>query len=112
MKNTSSAYNEKIHKVIKFAAGLVSSQGITHQGVQKEGNSHRQHGNQQTVFQRIHACDGCGNYGAGCVSESASDILYKKSEYAAGDRTYSMDVLPQEYPVLGTGDYRSNHNFP
>ena len=24
---------------------------------------------------------------------------------AAGDRTYSMDVLPQEYPVLGTGDY-------
>ncbi len=27
---------------------------------------------------------------------------------AAGDRTYSMDVLPQEYPVLGTGDYRSS----
>lgn len=24
------------------------------------------------------------------------------------DRTYSMDVLPQEYPVLGAGDYRSS----
>lgn len=24
------------------------------------------------------------------------------------DRTYSMDVLPQEYPVLGYGDYRSS----
>lgn len=24
------------------------------------------------------------------------------------DRTYSMDVLPQEYPVMGTGDYRSS----
>lgn len=23
------------------------------------------------------------------------------------DRTYSLDVLPQEFPVLGTGDYRS-----
>lgn len=23
-----------------------------------------------------------------------------------GDRTYSLDVLPQEFPVLGTGDYR------
>lgn len=26
---------------------------------------------------------------------------------AANDRTYSLDVLPQEYPTLGTGDYRS-----
>ena len=24
------------------------------------------------------------------------------------DRTYSMDVLPQEYPALGTGDYRNS----
>ena len=23
-----------------------------------------------------------------------------------GDRTYSLDALPQEYPTLGTGDYR------
>lgn len=27
---------------------------------------------------------------------------------AKEDRTYSMDVLPQEYPVMGTGDYRSS----
>ncbi len=26
---------------------------------------------------------------------------------AGGDRTYSLDVLPQEYPTFGTGDYRS-----
>ena len=26
---------------------------------------------------------------------------------AGGDRTYSLDVLPQEYPSFGTGDYRS-----
>lgn len=26
---------------------------------------------------------------------------------AAGDRTYSLDVLPQEFPTLGTGDYRN-----
>lgn len=24
------------------------------------------------------------------------------------DRTYSLDVLPQEYPVMGTGDYRNS----
>ena len=24
------------------------------------------------------------------------------------NRTYSMDVLPQEYPTLGTGDYRNS----
>lgn len=23
------------------------------------------------------------------------------------DRTYSLDALPQEYPSLGTGDYRN-----
>ncbi len=27
---------------------------------------------------------------------------------AGEDRTYSMDVLPQEYPGMGTGDYRSS----
>ena len=26
---------------------------------------------------------------------------------AGGDRTYSMDSLPQEYPTQGTGDYRN-----
>ncbi len=27
---------------------------------------------------------------------------------AGSDRTYSMDVLPQEYPCMGTGDYRTS----
>lgn len=27
---------------------------------------------------------------------------------AGTDRTYSMDALPQEYPTMGTGDYRSS----
>lgn len=27
---------------------------------------------------------------------------------AGSDRTYSMDILPQEYPVMGTGDYRNS----
>ena len=27
---------------------------------------------------------------------------------AGSDRTYSLDVLPQEYPAMGTGDYRSS----
>ena len=27
---------------------------------------------------------------------------------AGGDRAYSLDVLPQEYPALGTGDYRNS----
>ena len=27
---------------------------------------------------------------------------------AGTDRTYSMDALPQEYPAMGTGDYRNS----
>ena len=29
---------------------------------------------------------------------------------AGNDRTYSLDTLPQEYPTLGTGDFRRNSN--
>lgn len=37
------------------------------------------------------------------------DRGFSGSPYEAGnDRTYSMDALPQEYPVMGTGDYRSS----
>lgn len=36
------------------------------------------------------------------------DRGFSGNPYDAGaDRTYSMDVLPQEFPVLGTGDYRN-----
>ncbi len=37
-----------------------------------------------------------------------ADRGFSGNPYDAGsDRTYSMDALPQEYPVRGTGDYRS-----
>lgn len=37
------------------------------------------------------------------------DRGFSGNPYEAGsDRTYSLDVLPQEYPVMGTGDYRSS----
>lgn len=37
-----------------------------------------------------------------------ADRGFSGNPYAAGnDRTYSLDVLPQEYPTLGTGDFRN-----
>ncbi|NBH81946.1 alpha-galactosidase [bacterium C-53] len=37
------------------------------------------------------------------------DRGFSGNPYDAGeDRTYSLDVLPQEYPGIGTGDYRSS----
>lgn len=37
-----------------------------------------------------------------------TDRGFSGNLYEAGtDRTYSLDVLPQEYPAFGTGDYRS-----
>lgn len=37
------------------------------------------------------------------------DRGFSGNPYDAGeDRTYSLDVLPQEFPVLGTGDFRNN----
>ena len=51
----------------------------------------------------------------GARSEGSMDYLltyadrgFSGSPYAAGDeRRYSLDALPQEFPVLGSGDYRS-----
>lgn len=37
-----------------------------------------------------------------------ADRGFSGNPYVSGsDRTYSLDTLPQEYPTLGTGDYRS-----
>ncbi len=37
-----------------------------------------------------------------------SDHGFSGNPYVAGeDRTYSLDALPQEFPTLGTGDYRN-----
>ena len=37
-----------------------------------------------------------------------ADRGFSGNPYDAGeDRTYSLDALPQEFPCMGTGDYRS-----
>ena len=37
-----------------------------------------------------------------------SDRGFSGNPYEAGkDKTYSLDTLPQEYPTLGTGDFRN-----
>ena len=47
--------------------------------------------------------DGCMDY-----LLTRYDRGFSGNPYDAGsDRTYSMDVQPQEFPTLGTGDYRS-----
>lgn len=47
--------------------------------------------------------EGCMDYLLCCA-----DRGFSGNPYDAGlDRTYSMDVLPQELPTYGTGDYRS-----
>ena len=47
---------------------------------------------------------------SGCMDHLLTyyDRGFSGNPYDAGrDRTYSMDVLPQEFPCQGTGDYRS-----
>lgn len=56
-------------------------------------------------------------YGKKLTSHSGADLCYLLTFYDRGfsgnpyeagrDRTYSLDVLPQEYPCYGNGDYRS-----
>ena len=52
-------------------------------------------------------------YGARCEGETDylltyADRGFSGNPYAAGDdRSYSYDTLPQEYPVWGSGDFRS-----
>lgn len=47
--------------------------------------------------------DGSMEYLLNCADRGFSGNPYE----AGGDRTYSLDALPQEYPTQGTGDYRS-----
>ena len=52
-------------------------------------------------------------YGARTAGSAEYLLTYSDRGFAANpfdaglDRTYSLDVLPQEYPVSGTGDMRS-----
>lgn len=51
-----------------------------------------------------------GRKAAGCMDYLLTfyDRGFSGNPYDAGnDRTYSMDVLPQEFPCFGTGDFRS-----
>lgn len=52
-------------------------------------------------------------YGAGITGSMDYMLTYADRGFsgnpdaAGNDRTYSLDILPQEYPTLGTGDYRN-----
>ena len=53
-------------------------------------------------------------YGAKIGCGDAADLIHKEDHgfcpcpnEAGNDRTFSLDFLPQEYPSLGTGDYRT-----
>lgn len=56
----------------------------------------------------LHLYYGARNDGSMDYLLTYADRGFSGNPYAAGnDRTYSLDTLPQEYPTLGTGDYRN-----
>lgn len=56
----------------------------------------------------LHLYYGAKNNGSMEYVLTYADRGFSGNPYAAGaDRTYSLDVLPQEFPTLGTGDYRN-----
>lgn len=56
----------------------------------------------------LHLYYGAKNNGSMEYVLTYADRGFSGNPYAAGeDRTYSLDALPQEYPCLGTGDYRN-----
>lgn len=56
----------------------------------------------------LHLYYGSVNYGLMDYALVYADRGFSGNPYVAGaDRTYSLDTLPQEYPTLGTGDYRN-----
>ena len=56
----------------------------------------------------LHLYYGAKNNGFMDYMLTYADRGFSGNPYAAGnDRTYSLDTLPQEYPTLGTGDYRN-----
>lgn len=56
----------------------------------------------------LHLYYGAKNDGLMDYMLTYADRGFSGNPYAAGnDRTYSLDTLPQEYPTLGTGDYRN-----
>ena len=56
----------------------------------------------------LHLYYGAKNSGFMDYMLTYADRGFSGNPYVAGnDRTYSLDTLPQEYPTLGTGDYRN-----
>lgn len=56
----------------------------------------------------LHLYYGARNTGSMDYILAYADRGFSGNPYVAGnDRTYSLDILPQEYPTLGTGDYRN-----
>lgn len=56
----------------------------------------------------LHLYYGAKNNGSMEYVLTYADRGFSGNPYAAGaDRTYSLDALPQEFPTLGTGDYRN-----
>lgn len=56
----------------------------------------------------LHLYYGAANHGLMDYTLVYADRGFSGNPYEAGnDRTYSLDTLPQEYPTLGTGDYRN-----
>lgn len=56
----------------------------------------------------LHLYYGARNEGFMDYILTYADRGFSGNPYVAGkDRTYSLDTLPQEYPTLGTGDYRN-----
>lgn len=56
----------------------------------------------------LHLYYGSANHGLMDYTLVRADRGFSGNPYEAGnDRTYSLDTLPQEYPTLGTGDYRN-----
>lgn len=56
----------------------------------------------------LHLYYGAANSGLMDYLLLYADRGFSGNPYVAGnDRTYSLDALPQEYPTLGTGDYRN-----
>lgn len=56
----------------------------------------------------LHLYYGSTNHGLMDYTLVYADRGFSGNPYVAGnDRTYSLDTLPQEYPTLGTGDFRN-----
>ena len=56
----------------------------------------------------LHLYYGARNIGFADDMLTFADRGFSGNPYAAGnDKTYSLDTLPQEYPTLGSGDYRN-----